>query len=339
MRTRHLNLALMTLLAAVGCQQIIGLSDYDIDPKLDGGGKGGAILPQGGEGGDPSRSGSSNGGKGGSGGNSGNTGGSTSQPRGGEGGTVPMMVAGQAGQGEAGTGGVPDKPPIPCDSVACCTKAGGVAAAEELLVTTPPTGCNPMRDYCEPAYGGFEYGTADDGNSPWTEDSSQGFPLVTDGTDEESSPHKGTYLAFLGGVHEETSLLVSLPFKVPDDAGWLVLSGFRFFEIDRADPSVPDNQDRMSFSLWDETDLLELPVFWDNTNPGDVSDWTKFEVSFSAKDHQGQVRYLYALGETDDWSDRDAGSGGAGGAPPDFPASSNYMIDDLSLKVYRCYAP
>jgi len=332
MRTHNVNLVLFTLLSAVGCGQIIGLGDYEIDPKLDGPAKGGsAIIPQGGEGGDPSRGGSSNGGKGG-----------TSQAHAGEGGTVPMMVAGHAGQNEAGGGGAgPDTPIIACDSLACCTKKGGRAVGEELLVTLPPTGCAPTTEYCRPYYGGFEYGTADDGNSPWEETSSQGFPLVTDGVAEMSTPYKGDYFAFLGGVHNESSLLVSLPIEVPADAGWLVLSGFRFFETDRADPSVADNGDKMSFSLWDAKNPLEVPFYWDYKDPGVVSDWTKFEASIDATPHQGTTRYLYALGETDDWSDRDAvaagGAGGEGSVGPDYPPGSNYMIDEVSLKVFRCY--
>ncbi len=331
MRKRNLQLALMTLLTAAGCGQIIGLSDYDIDPKLDSAGKAGSTTQsQGGEGGAPDRGGSSNGGKAGS----------MPQPQGGEGG-APIVNpgnagnAGQAGQpGEGGGGGATPGPKvIPCDSVSCCTTKGGRAVGEELLVTTVSSACDPQNEYCDPYYGGFEFGTAAEGNSPWSESSAQMFPLITDGELEGSTPHKGTYLAFLGGVHEESSLLVSQPIEVPGDAGWFVLSGYRLFEADRADPTVADNRDTASLSLWDDSDPLEVPFYWDYTDPGIASDWTKFEATFDAAPHQGQTRYLYALGETDDWSDAD----GTGGAAADYPGGSNYMLDDVSLKVFRCY--
>jgi hypothetical protein len=330
MKQRNLRLAFVLLLTAGGCSQIIGLGDYDIDPKLDGPTKAGSRNNEGGEGGDPSQGGTSNGGKAGS----------SPQPVGGEGGTKPIVNpgAGEAGQppsdGGAG-GGAPGPVLIPCDSVNCCTTKGGRTVGEELLVIPVPSDCDTLTDYCEPGYGGFEYGTKAEGNSPWAESSQQDYPLVTDGVEEGSTPYKGTYLAFLGGVHDESSLLISQPIDIPSDAGWLTLSGYRLFEADRADPTVADNEDTMSLSLWDATDPLEVPFYWDNTNPGIATDWTKFEATFDATPHQGTTRYLYALGETDDWSDAD-GAGGAGSGAG-FPGGSNYMLDELSLKVFRCY--
>lgn len=328
----NLNLGFVLLLAAGGCGQIIGLGDYEIDPKLDGPSGRAGTRNEGGEGGDPSHGGSSNGANGGK-------AGSNPQPVAGEGGTkpVPNPTAGEAGQPptDGGTGGVAPGPVvIPCDSVDCCTTKGGRAVGEELLVVPVSTTCDPLTEYCDPSYGGFEYGPKADGNSPWAETSEKGFPLVTDGVEEGSEPHKGTYLAFLGGVHDESSLLISQPLDIPSDAGWLTLSGYRLFEADRADPSDMENGDSMSLSLWDETDVLEVPFYWDYSDPGIAADWTKFESTFDAEPHQGTTRYLYALGKTDSWSDAD-GTGGA--ANVGYPGGSNYMIDDLSLKVFRCY--
>ncbi len=329
----NLNLAFLVLFAAVGCGQIIGLGDYEIDPKLHGpSGKAGTRNNEGGEGGDPSHGGTPNGGT-----SNGGKAGSSPQPVGGEGGTKPVVnpTAGEAGQPtDGGTGGgAPGPVVIPCDSVNCCNLRGGRAVGEELLVVPVPSTCDPLTEYCDEAYGGFEYGTKADGNSPWAESSKQDYPLVTDGVEEGSEPHKGTYLAFLGGVHDEESLLISQPFEIPSDAGWLTLSGYRLFEADRADPTETDNADKMSLSLWDDTNPLEVPFYWDNTDPGIATDWTKFESTFDATPHQGTTRYLYALGETDDWSDAD----GTGGAAAGYPGGSNYMLDDLSLKVFRCY--
>lgn len=326
----NLKLALLLVLTAAGCGQIIGLGDYEIDPSLDGAGKGGSRSGEGGEAGEPSRSGASSGGKGGT----------APQPSGGEGGTRPVETptAGESGRSPNNGGAGGDEPGpavIPCDSITCCTSKGGRAVGEELLVIPVSSACDPLTEYCEPNYGGFEYGPKADGNSPWTESSELDFPLVTDGVEEKTNPHKGTYLAFLGGVRGEKSLLISQPFDIPSDAGWITLSGYRLFETDRADPSVMDNEDTMSFSLWDESDPQEVPFYWDREDPGLAADWTKFERSFDAAPHQGTTRYLYALGQTDELSDR-YGAGGAG-TNEDYPASSNYMLDDLSLKVFRCY--
>lgn len=329
MKKRNLNSAFVLLFMVGGCSQIIGLGDYDIDPKLDGkaGSNGGIIT--GGEAGE--------GGSGATAGKAGSSG-SGAQPQGGAGGEpVVEPSAGQAGEApNGGAGGSePGKVLIPCDSAACCSNKGGKAVGEELLNKLDvPAGCNPTRDYCDPYYGGFEFGAAADGNSPWEESSSQNLPLVTDGTAESSTPHRGKYHAFLAGVHDEESVLISQPIEIPSDAGWLVLNGYRLFELDRADPSDSANGDVASLSLWDDADPLEVPFYWDYQDPGAASDWTKFENSFDAAPHQGKTRFLYVTGSTDDWSDAD----GTGGAAADFPNSSNYMYDDVSLKVFRCYA-
>lgn len=329
MRTLKLSLASALLLA--GCSQILGLGDYEIDKTLDGDSSHGGAADDGGSGGKNSSGGKANdAGKTGTeagegpvsnGGKNNDTGGTagTGNTSAGEGGEPPAPQGGAAGTGPVGEGGaggdggappVPGPVLIPCDSVTCCTSKGG----------TPDAGVELLKD------GGFEAGTALDGATPWTETSTGDYPLITDGTVEKASPHKGTYFAFLAGVKDETSILESETFNVPADAGWLVLSYYRKFQLDSA-ASDTANGDLMGISLYEPgtDDLITLLSYWDKDEPGATSGWLRTDESVSAKDDAGQERYLLALGSTDAHvTDADL-------------ASTNYMIDDLSLKAFRCY--
>ena len=332
---RHFDLTLLSLATLAGCSQILGVDDYQIDRSLDGrsgNASSGGSRSEGGktnEGGDPgtgafpsggsSPGGSSPGGSspGGSspGGSSpgGSSQGGSSQDGGSPQGGEPQV--GQAGEppvgqaGAGGEGGAPAQVIIPCDSVVCCSNEGG----------EPDAGVELLQD------GGFELGTVADGLTPWTELSVQEAPLITDGSAEDATPNKGTYFAFLGGLEDEISIIDSETFTVPSDAGWLVFSAYRYFQLDSA---IDDelNQDLLAISLYDPAteDLVDGLSYWDNTDPGQTNTWTRFEVRVSAAEHQGQPRYLSALGSTDAYvTDGDL-------------VSSNYMLDDLSLKAFRC---
>jgi hypothetical protein len=324
------------LAAAGGCGQILGISDYEIDPKLgrpadneggrdgadaNGGDRSAAGAPDsaGAPGGGQPPSDGGNGGApvvgiGGAGASSGGAGnGGAGNGGAGNGGAGPAE-AGAAGAG--GAGGSPEihHELVPCDSLNCCTQAGGTAEGEELLVTAtlPQT----------PYYGDFELGTVEGGNTPWVETSLRGYPIITDGTD--AAPHKGSYFAWLCGLTKETSVLTSEPIHVPADAGWFTLTGFRKFQIDSL-PEDTVNDDSMSIGFWNETEPLELPLYWNQAAPGATSGWVKFDASWDAAPHVGEVRYLTAVASTDDHvTDEEI-------------SSSNYMLDDLSLKVFRCY--
>jgi hypothetical protein len=232
----------------------------------------------------------------------------------GAGGTGPAE-AGAAGA--AGAGGSPEirHELVPCDSLDCCTQAGGTAEGEELLVTAtlPET----------PYYGDFELGTVEEGQTPWLETSLLGYSIITSAT-TDATAHKGSYFAWLCGVKEETSVVTSEAIHVPADAGWFTLTGFRKFQIDSL-PEDTVNDDSMSIGFWNESEPLELPFYWDQAAPGATAGWVKFNASWDAAPHVGEVRYLTALASTDDHvTDEDINS-------------SNYMLDDVSLKVFRCY--
>ncbi|HVY26339.1 MAG TPA: hypothetical protein VHB79_07285 [Polyangiaceae bacterium] len=302
------SLTFLSLLTIGGCSQLIGLSDYEVDPKLDHiqGGQGGE--PQANEGGEAPSKGGSSGGKSQGGSTQGgkSTGGSASL--GGEGGEPPIIGGSTAG----GEGGAPPVNPgtlVACDSAACCTQKGGT-----------PVGVEMLKD------GGFELGTVADGATPWTEDSTKGYALITDGVEEKADPHKGTYFIFLAGVTNEQSDVQSERLKFPADSGWIVLSGYRFFQLD-SEATDTLNTDFMGIGLYSYTDdnPLELPFFWDNTDPGASVNYVKFSAEFSAEPHAGQDRYLLLRGSTDDY-----------GTDADLTAS-NYMLDDISLKMFRCY--
>jgi len=313
-----------TLAIVGGCSQVLGLGDYAVDPSLGAGGAPSDV----GEGGQTSTSGKSNmGGKGNAiAGEGPGNGGEPNTPQGGEpntpqGGEPNAAQAGDAAiggggngtiggaGGDGGAGGAKAVEVVPCDSTSCCTQLGGTAKGVEML-----------KD------GGFELGTVADGLTPWTETSAQGFPLITDGVTEDATPHKGTYFAFLAGVTNETSDIQSERLKIPADAGWMVLSGYRFFQLD-SEKTDTVNQDFMGIGFYDyaTTDPLEIPFFWDNSNPGATAGWTRFQAEWDAAPHAGEARYLLLRGSTDDYGTDTA------------LTASNYMIDDLSLMAFSCY--
>src|SRR6187402_3430643 len=146
-----------TLLALGGCSQIIGLSDYEVDPSLDEPGAGGESAGSGGKNSTGGKSnvipslggegGTAGSGQGGAGGEAGmvSEGGVSGD---GAGGDAQGGVPGEGGAGAGGTGGTGGTGTVlvPCDSAACCALATGVATGVELLED-----------------GGFELGTVAEG--------------------------------------------------------------------------------------------------------------------------------------------------------------------------------
>jgi hypothetical protein len=303
---RKLYVSALYICSLAGCSQLLGVGDYEIDPALDGTG-GSRVEPVGGEAGAPIGQAGSSGGSGGSSG-SGGSGGSL----GGEGGAPPIPVGGEAGQGGA--------PPtlIPCDSEECCRDAGGNAVGVELL-----------------SDGGFELGASD---GPWTEESTLGYEAISEyDPDIGFRPHAGDYFVYLSGLAGERTSIYSEDVQIPADAGWLVVSGFRKFQIDVQDET---NADFALVAFYDPTDAegtaLEIPFFW--SNPAEYADgwgatnsaWKSFEASWSAEPHAGGKRYLGLRGESDEHPM----------VPPEdteTSTASSYLFDDVSLKVFRCY--
>jgi hypothetical protein len=307
MTSSRLNV-LAALLLAGGCSQILGISDYEIDNDLGDTGEGGDT----GQGGDGAVSGK--GGKAGA-------GDAGAPPQAGEGpglgggdqGGMPGqggdgMVGGSTGEGGEGGSGLGEL--VPCDSTSCCNDAGGTVVLTEVLPD-----------------GGFELGTYAEGNTPWYESSSNNYAIITDGLAESVTPRSGDYLAFLCGVDDEISTLQSPVLDVPADAGWFELTVFRWFEIDG--PLDQTNEDFVSISLFSSPsdEIEELIEYWDQAgDAGDTNTWTRYTASIDAAPHVGKNLYLLFLGQTDLITDNTISGGG-----------SNYMFDDLSLKVGRCY--
>ena len=318
MRKLNLNLTLGALLALGGCGQIIGLGDYDIDPKL---GAAGTATTDGGDdstgnGGKANTGGKANGGTNNTPGGDGPIkGGDTNLPQGGDT-NLPQAGAAPVG-GDTGAAGGPGTELIPCTTAACCTQMGGKAVGVEILVD-----------------GGFEGGPVDEGNTAWTEESTNDLEIITptdlDGTGLGFKAHAGEYYAYLSGLAGETSTVYSPDFTVPNDAGWMTLSGYRLFQVDTQDGI---NEDFCGIALYDptETDPAELPFFWGDPATGhtdgwaDSPGWKRFEKSWDATPHQGGTRYVGFRGSSDEYStDVDLDS-------------SSYLMDDVSLKIYRCY--
>jgi hypothetical protein len=299
---RRLNWKVLTLTLATsaGCSQIIGLSDYDIDPGLD------AAGGEAGEGGS-------------------NSGGGTKpkpdagEANAGEGMVGPagaggMGAAGEAGMpGAAGAGGAPLGQLIECEDAECCTMEGGTAVGVEMLMD-----------------GGFELGSPAEGNSPWEESSDAGIDIITNDLTLNWTPHTGEYYAYLAGVVSESAAIFSENFTVPADAGWMEVSGYRWFQIDSEEDTNEDFSAVALYNLMASDNIEELPLFWgapdlSDLGFGDVTRWTKFTASFSAVPHRKHTRYLTIAASTDDFTTTSR-------------QASSYLYDDVSLKVFRCYA-
>jgi hypothetical protein len=332
MRKLNLKLAFVLTLTLGGCSQILGIGDYEIDPKLDPASGSAGDGNEGGDNGDNGTSGKNGtSGTSGTSGSSADGGGGGSLALGGQGGE-PMTTAGSGGasvqagaggqSGESNNGGAggeggQGEPPgvlVPCSDEDCCTLSGGVAKGVELLRTS----ASPHT-----YYGDFELGKDGEG-SPWSEASTT-YSIVVD-ADAGSEPHQGTYFAWLAGVKAESSYLTSEAFAVPADAGWLTLSGYRKFQLDSAGDDEL-NTDYAFIALSDADTYLEDFYDWGPEDPGQTGSWSAFELSLPATGHQGETRYLDLVGEADDYSTDTTIDG------------NNYMFDELSLKVFRCYEP
>lgn len=297
---------LFSFLAIAGCSQVLGLGDYEIDPSQDG-----TRGPNLGDGGTQGEAGS----------DSMPSAGNDSTPAGGEsgqGGEPPGEHPAEGGQGGQGGAG---QVVIPCDSVQCCTSKGGKAIGVELLHD-----------------GGFELGPVSEGLSPWTNESTNDFDVVTNNPDYGFDPKSGSYYAYLSGLQGERSTIYSEDVTIPEDAGWLTISGYRLFQIDAQD-NVNHDFCLIGFYDPDATDPLELPFWWgppaDHADGwGDTPLWKKFEASWDAAPHQGLKRYLGLRGESDAYPAKPA-------EPPEPPAeaptvASSFLFDDVSLKAFTC---
>jgi hypothetical protein len=296
-------LSCSTLALAAGCSQIVGISDYEIDPKLDGavGGEAGTGNTGAGGAGDAKNdAGSPNGG----------------QPPS-DGGAPEPGTAGSPTTGNAGAAGASPGTVVPCDSEDCCTALGGNPVGVELL-----------KD------GGFELGPIGDGDSPWTQLSTNDVEIITSNPDYGFDPKSGSYYAYLSGIAGERSTLYTETITVPSDAGWLVVSGYRLFQIDVEDDP---NEDFCGVGFYEVPPAmaLEIPFYWSSTANstdgwGDTPTWKRFEASWDAAPHQGTKRRVGLVAESDKYPDK------ADVAADDL-TSSSYLFDDVSLKAFRCY--
>ncbi len=296
-----------------GCAQLLGISDYDVDPTLgatNAGGEGGSGDGTSGNAGTKPTGGTNNAGS----------------PNGGQppsdGGAPEPGTAGGPMTGDAGAAGAaPIGTVVPCDSADCCAALGGKAVGVELL-----------------SDGGFELGPVGDGSSPWTQLSTNNSEVITetdpDGTGLGFKSHADKYYAYLSGLQGERSTLYSETVTVPKDGGWLAVSGFRLFQIDLQD-AVNSDFCGIGFYAVPPSDALEIPFYWSDPGSstdgwGDTAKWQRFEASWDAAPHQGMKRRLGLVAESDSYPAK-------ANVPPGGSAASSYLFDDVSLKVFRCY--
>lgn len=317
MRSSSRNITLCAVVALGGCSQIIGLSDYEVEPNL--GASAGETATEGGQGDQGGTAGTPA--KGGDTGDAGNDSSPGGQPGGGKGGTgqggspATGGSAGNAGVGQAGDLGAGGEPSVvlPCTTAACCAQMGGTAKSYEMLQD-----------------GGFELGPTD--GMPWFEAfTKDGMDYVDEAITSDTSlgfkPKAGAYYAYLSGIPGERASLYSEDLVVPADAGWFVLSGYRYFQIDKADATNADFALIAFYNL--DNDPLEIPLYWAYDDPAGFGEtngvWKSFTATWEATDHAGQTRYLGVRGESDTYP--------ATGTPK----ASSYLFDELSLKLFRCY--
>ncbi len=284
------KLGMLLLLMAGGCGQILGLSDYEVDPALGDAGEGGQAQGEGG--GDTS-------------GGSGKTG-DAGAGNVGQGGEPEGGMPGVGGSGVGGVGGSPEVPVvvIPCDSVECCTAAGGIVDERELLQNV-----------------GFE-----EGQVWWDEASVAGFDIIVHEDDAGTiNAHLAEWFSWFGGAINESATLTSPPIDVPADTGWVTLSGYRYLVYD----SLTSTTDWAAISLFQGEDLYEDIFFWDNF-AYDTSVWTAFEVSGAGEFYAGLSFELIVLATTDATSDD---------MTPNGQLASNFFFDDISFTSSRCIEP
>jgi hypothetical protein len=297
MKSQNAKIGMLLLLAVGGCAQIIGLSDYDIDPALGDAGEGGQAQGEGGS--DTS-------------GSSGKTGGGDAGV--GQGGE-PVVQGGMpavGGTGAGGEGGSGEEIPvivIPCDSVECCTSAGGIADDRELLQNVD-----------------FEAG-----QEWWDEASTGSYDVIVNENDIDSiNAHAGEWFVWLGGAVDEIGSLTSPTITVPADTGWVTISGYRYLVFDSTttiyDPETMVG-DFASISLFQGEDIFEPIFYWDNYE-FDNSSWFYFELGGPADNYAGLSFEYTVLASTDNTSD-----------DPTAQAASNFFFDDLSFIASRCIEP
>ncbi|HKY39890.1 MAG TPA: hypothetical protein VJN18_28335 [Polyangiaceae bacterium] len=310
MKSQKAKLGMLLLIAVGGCSQIIGLSDYEVDPALGDAGQGGQAQ---GEGGDASGSSGKAGGGDAGVGNVGQGGesvqggmpavGGTSA--GGEGGSPEVPVVG--GTSAGGEGGSPEVPVvvIPCDSVDCCTTAGGIVDERQLLENVD-----------------FEAG-----RSWWGESSSGSFAIIVNETQAGTiNAHLGAWFVWLGGATNEVGVILSPTLDIPADTGWVTLSGYRYLRFD----STTSFTDYAQIRLFEEG-MYDVPYediyIWDNF-AFNTNSWTPFEVSGSGEFYASLPLQLAITGVTDATSD-----------DPTVQEASNFFFDDISFTSSRCVEP
>ncbi len=301
MTHRHLNLSLGALLLVAGCSQLIGLSDYEIDPPLDGaagdaqageGGADGGGSPSGGAPGHAGESGQSQGG------DPVTSGGDPNLPQGGQ-------PPGQGGDtGASGAGGAPS-PRLDCDSIECCEDVGGRVIETELLVG-----------------GDFETNrTRWDGYYVVNDD----LEVFSKATNDSIPAHSGVWYAWLGGVSSDTAVLDSPAFVIPPGTQWVGFTGQRFFAFDS--PTLTGDFTLIGLYEPGAADATELFDLWDNF-AFDTDDWEPMSYPDIPAAHLvGNTYVITAFGVTDDQFDNG-----------DEQEASNFFYDDFSFKAYRCAA-
>jgi hypothetical protein len=295
-----LKLTFLAVFALGGCAQILGIDDYDIDKKLDG----------------AAGDGGNHGGQGNEGGSNGGTNSQAGEPGVGGGGSGAGGEGGRDAGGAGGEGGASLGELIPCDSEDCCDAADGVAIGAELL-----------------GDGGFEL--AAEGESLWLQESIEGVEAVTDDLELGWEPRSGDFYTYLSGIQGERTSVYSEDLVIPDDAGWLKVSGYRRFQIDEMSAANADFA-LVGFFSYENDSAEETPFWWGNpeTYPdgwGNTVTWVKFESSWDATPYQGLTTYLGLRGESDLYPEDPT-------PEDDVPGdASSYLFDDMSLKVFRCY--
>jgi hypothetical protein len=155
---------------------------------------------------------------------------------------------------------------------------------------------------------GFESGVA-----PWAEFYPGEDPVISSETlsaEQGTRAHDGEYLAWFGGVPDETTR-VSQRVSVPDGTLALVVSGYRRF-LSR-ESQAEDFADRMTIRFVRGLDVVDELFAWGNQDASSGAEWEFFSRRIDAAGYVGTELTLELESST--------------GATPE----SNFYFDDLSL--------
>jgi hypothetical protein len=146
--------------------------------------------------------------------------------------------------------------------------------------------------------------------------------IFTEETPDTIAAHSGEWFAWLGGVTDDVSFLLSPVFTVPRDTGWLTLETYGWFKFD----SAAMTGDYAELVLYPEgsDDYAELFFSWDNAEYN-TGAWDFFSADIPVATYASKRFQIGVYSVTDALAD-----------DPEDQEVSNFFFDDLTFTAYAC---